>query len=191
MNWAMTMGKMAERVDSHESRIAWRRRFRIALAVCLMMLAAMIVQKIQYDKRQAIQNNKTAIVAAQAASISKVATVLVSEDGMVIRSNTWANEMFAAGSNMEGGNVHDYCVSPDKRAMAMQSIKRWYRSVPSGSVKLIAVDACLKSGTIPIIIIATTIQRDLGSDIAIRADIFPADKFSMTDINLPVSATLH
>lgn len=165
------------------AKLFWRRWASVA-GICLLAVGWFAATSIVlYQKNRNIQNTKTAIVAAQAASMSGVATVNLGDRGQIIMSNAYADDMLAGGKNVEGQNIHDYCVDQRDREAAIEGMNRWYRQSPPGSAKAIKVTLKLPTGTMSTVVIAKTIKRTAGTDIAFTADLIPAKQFSYTDIS--------
>lgn len=169
-----------------------RRYLRVAGVAVLIMMAIVIGSEIKSQQRKAVQNNKTAVVAAQAASITHIASVILSEDGKILLSNTDADNLLNLGKDISGKNIHDFCGESAVQDRARVAMAKWYHNSPEGSVKALAVTINLPApvGRTEMVVIATTIKKGIAGDIAFIADIIPASQYSYTAINKPRKQSL-
>lgn len=172
--------------DEHAVCIAdsrrWQRIASIAVAVTSVILFAMIALKIRSDIRKAIINKSTATVAAEAISVSNTAVLLLDERGTVVKSNDEADMIFAKGEDIRGRTIHDYCVDKLNAEHASDKMQTWYQSAPVGARRLLIVTAQLPTGPTDIMIMATALRREPGSNIAVMAIVSYWNQVAVTDI---------
>lgn len=160
----------------------WRTRFAFASILCTLVLSFFVVQHITYTQQIAILNKKTATVAADAIAVSDTALIMTDERGTIVKSSAAADQMFASGADIEGRNVHDWCVDAPAAKRASDMMQRWYANATTGSRRVLVVSASLPAGRTDIFITITALRREPGSEIKMLAFINYLNQISYSDL---------
>lgn len=167
---------------SQETADRWQRWFALSVFVSLLALGYFVVQQIKYEQRIAILNKKVATVAADALSVSDTALLMLDEHGKIVKSSSAADDMFANGHDIEGRNVHDWCLTAEATARAAAGMRRWYLSATPGTRRVLIISAKLPTGSRDLFVTVTALRREPGSDIKMMAFVNYMDQVTMSDI---------
>lgn len=160
----------------------WRMRASIAVIIVLLMFWALVGTHITTTIQRAIQNQSTATVAAEAIAVSDTVVILTDDRGTIVKSNADADEMFAKGRDIRGRNVHEWCNDKDAAERAADGMSKWYQNAPVGARRLLIVRAQLPIGDVDIMIMATALRREPGSNLAVMAIVNYWSQVSVTDL---------
>lgn len=151
----------------------------MAVLLAIGVVAGWVARQKNAD---AVKSIKTAMVAAEFSAASGRAELLLDSDGIVIRSNSAADILFAMGHNIEGSNVHDFCVDKITREKAIQGLKRWTASARAGEQLIVYVTANLPQGHSGLTIVATAVRREPGSNVAVTAMVSLSKDVTIKDL---------
>lgn len=157
-----------------------------AAIICVVIAASVVIGYVIREQRRAwIKDAKTVEVYAEGIQLSHSAIVILGKDGTILKSNTFADEMFdARGDDIQGRNIHDFCVSPDAGERGAAGLEQWFKSANGGSRMSLLVTAKLPAGSKDIAIMATTVKPTPGSEAKAMATINYADKFEIHDFRM-------
>lgn len=163
----------------------WTRVWQATMVALIIAVGVSLGYKIRIQRAEWIKNSKAIDVYAEGIQLSHSAVVILGKDGTVLKSNHFADEMFSGpGHNIEGTNIHDFCVSPEARQRGADGLVRWFASAKDGARMSLLVTAKTPIGSKDIAIMVTTLKPTAGSDVKAVATINYADCFEIHDFRI-------
>jgi PAS domain-containing protein len=170
---------------NHKTRCKFEiyaRVWQAAVVAAVVSAGILIGYAIREQRKAWLKDAKTIEVYAEGIQLSHSAVVILGQDGTILKSNTFADEMFAPkGEDISGRNIHDFCVNPDARYRGADGLAKWFESAKDGERMSLLVTAKTPKGSRDIAIMATTVKPTAGSDVKAMATINYADRFEMHD----------
>lgn len=164
--------------SSHEIRVKIITGY-IAVWVVSSILATagvFIGYNIVQEARNRINNAKTVDIYRESMALSGAMVLSLDDHGTVIKSNRAIDNFFAGGENIEGRNIHEFCVDEDARQRGVEGMKKWRLRTAVGSTKILLVLAKTSEGVKGIGIIAKAVPHQIGSNISVTAEVLDLNR---------------
>ena len=181
MTHALHLNERFESIVVRSQRI-----YRIGIYSVLIMIAVGVGAVIKRTEQQRFIDSKTVAVFSEGLARSNSPQLVLDASGVVLKSNTAADKLFAGGQNIEALNVHDFCQTPQGAKTGIDGLGRWYKQSGPDSRLLLKVTAKLPRGTEDLLILATTVPPEPGSTTAVVAIVYPDADVQKNDVTIPI-----